>query len=127
VPGAISLPLALLALLAAGGAAPLRLGPADNGRHVALAVGERFSLALRQNPTTGYSWRVTSSGEPVIEQEGEPSYVPDGPQRGGGGTLTYRFRAARTGRAELVLVYARPWEKDVAPAEEFRLTVDVAP
>jgi inhibitor of cysteine peptidase len=126
--GVLPCSLVLMALMAAAGGAPARrLGPADNGGHLTLTVGERFTLELRQNPTTGYSWSVVSSGEPVIHQEGQPSYKPDGEQRGGGGTLSFAFRGAAAGRTELRLVYARPWEKDVAPADTFRLTVDVAP
>jgi inhibitor of cysteine peptidase len=128
MPGAVLPSLALVAsMLAAGEAPPVRLGPADNGRRVTLAVGACVALTLRQNPTTGYSWSVASSGEPVMHQEGDASFVPDGRQRGGGGTVTCRFRAAKAGRAEVTLVYSRPWEKNTTPAGTFRFTVEVAP
>ncbi len=110
---------------ATGGSATVRLGAQDNGRRVALRVGQRFTLELRANLSTGYSWRVVSSGEPVIRQLGEPTFTEDSHMAGAGGTLRYEFRAEQAGTAALELVYVRPWEKDAKPADTFAVTVVV--
>ena len=110
---------------AASGESAVRLEARDSGRRLELRVGQRFSVALRANDSTGYSWKVVSSGEPVVRIEGEPAFVADSHMAGAGGTLTYRFRAARAGTAALKLVYVRPWEKDGTPAATFALTVAV--
>ena len=110
---------------AAGRSAGVRLGAADNGRRLELRVGQTFTLELRANFSTGYSWQVVSSGAPVIRRLGEPTFTPDDHRAGAGGTLRYEFRAERTGTAELKLVYVRPWEKDAKPADAFSLTVVV--
>jgi inhibitor of cysteine peptidase len=105
---------------------PTRLTAKDSGRRLELRVGDRFTLELRANLSTGYSWKVVSSGEPVIRLLGEPTYTEDSRMAGAGGTVTYEFRAEQTGAASLELVYARPWEKDAKPAETFSLAVAVA-
>jgi inhibitor of cysteine peptidase len=110
---------------AASGESAVRLEARDSGRRVELRVGQRFSVALRANDSTGYSWKVVSSGEPVIRMAGEPAFVEDGHMAGAGGTLTYEFRAAQAGTAALELVYVRPWEKDGKPAGSFSLVVVV--
>jgi inhibitor of cysteine peptidase len=102
-----------------------RLTARDNGRTVAMRKGTEFSLALRQNITTGYSWQIVSHGEPAVEQVGESTFVPDSSLHGAGGTVTFRFRAAAEGRGELKLVYTRPWEKDARPAGTFTATIVV--
>ena len=110
---------------AASGASAVRLEARDSGRRVELRVGQRFSVALRANDSTGYSWKVVSSGEPVVRIEGEPAFVADSHMAGAGGTLTYGFRAEQAGEAVLRLVYGRPWEKDAKPTATFTLTVVV--
>ena len=82
-------------------------------------------LALSQNPSTGYSWQVVSSGGPVLQQAGEPTFTPDSKLHGAGGTATYRYKAVVEGTSALKLVYRRPWEKDVAPAASFEVTIVV--
>ena len=110
---------------ATGGSAAVRLGAQDNGRRLELRVGQRLTLELRANLSTGYSWRVVSSGEPVIRQLGEPTFTEDSHMAGAGGTLRYEFRAEQAGTAALELVYVRPWEKDAKPAGTFAVTVVV--
>lgn len=44
---------------------------------------------------------------------------------GVGGKQELTLKALRKGKTELVLVYARPWEKNQAPAKTFHITVVV--
>ena len=103
----------------------LHLTARDNGRKMAMREGTEFDLALRQNVTTGYSWRVVSHGEPAVEQVGEGAFVADSTLHGAGGTVTFRFRAVTVGEGTLELVYARPWEKERKPADTFAATIVV--
>jgi predicted secreted protein len=71
-----------------------------------------------------------------VERAGKPAplvfvksdYAPN-PQAadrmGAGGTQALRFTAKSAGKVELKLGYARPWEKDMAPAKTFVVTVVV--
>ena len=129
-----TVPLALVLLFAvtavpagcAGtGGNDVRVDARDNGGRVALRVGGHLLVQLSANYSTGYSWKVVSSGEPVLRQAGPPTYVRDSERIGAGGTATFEFVAEQKGTASLELVYVRPWEKDVKPAETFSLTVVV--
>jgi len=116
--------VAFLAVCASAGTA-VKLTARDGGRRVALRTGDALELALAENPSTGYSWQIVSSGEPALRPDGEPTFKADGALHGSGGTSTRRFRAAAEGTSTLKLVYRRPWEKNVAPAATFEVTIAV--
>ena len=109
-----------------GESSDVHVGAQDSGSRIELQVGQHLVVELRANYSTGYSWEVVSSGEPVLRQEGSPAYKEDSHRPGAGGLVTYRFRAQQAGTASLELVYVRPWEKGVEPAERFSLTVTVS-
>jgi len=100
----------------------------DDGSTLTVEVGDIIDVVLEGNPTTGYGWTVDLSAEDaaILEQVGEPTYVPDSELIGAGGTYTFRFRALAVGEATLVLNYARPWES-VPPLKTFSVTIAVAP
>ena len=106
----------------------LTLDEQDNGTTVALKPGDTVAIVLEGNPTTGYGWTVDLSDEDaaILEQVGEPSYVPDSGLIGAGGTYTFTFRALAAGDATLALHYSRAWES-VPPLKTFSVTVAVAP
>jgi inhibitor of cysteine peptidase len=110
---------------ARGGASVVRLTARDGGRRIDVRLGQRITVELPANPSTGYSWDVVSSGEPVVGPLGEPAFTASSHLPGAGGTLRYVFRAREAGTAELRLVYSRRWERDVAPADTFTVTVVV--
>ncbi len=114
----------LLAVCASAGST-VRLGAGDSGRTVTLRVADALVVALAGNPTTGYSWQVESSGAPALQPEGAPTFKPDRKLRGAGGVTTSRYRAVAEGTSTLRLEYRRPWEKGVAPAATFEVTVVV--
>jgi len=60
--------VAILAACAAAGTG-VRLGVKDGGRTVVLRTGDTVALSLAENPSTGYSWQVVSSGAPVLYLE----------------------------------------------------------
>jgi inhibitor of cysteine peptidase len=46
---------------------------------------------------------------------------------GTGGTFFFKFRATRPGITTINLIYVRPWEKNIQPADTFRCAVEVLP
>lgn len=98
-----------------------------NNGSMEVSVGATVELTLKANPTTGYEWRITSSGEPVLKQEGEPVYRPDSydPEiTGSGGEYTWSFKVAAAGQTKLKLVYNRPWEEEPTPGNSFQISID---
>lgn len=105
-----------------------KLTNADDGKKVALVVGEYLVISLPGNPTTGYSWKSAAPPGEALKAVGEPEYAQS-PARAGmvgvGGTFVFKFKAVKPGKAEVKLVNARPWEKDKPPAKTFSAAVEV--
>jgi predicted secreted protein len=104
----------------------LWLDESDNGTAVSVKVGSTIKVVLTGNPTTGYGWTpaLSEADAKILQQQGDPEYVPDSNLIGAGGTYTFTFLAIATGDAQLKLVYLRPWES-VPPLKTFSVSVKV--
>jgi len=117
--------VALIMTLAACSAATVKLGEQDNGQSVDVASGDKITITLEGNPTTGYSWEVSAIDPAMVELVGEPDYKSDSKALGSGGVYTFTFKAAGAGTTNIKLVYHRSWEEDVEPAKVFEVTLNV--
>ena len=100
----------------------------DDGKSVTVRPGDTIQIKLKSNRTTGYSWAMTGKlDEKVLKSEGDEYKVDEHPAGmvGVGGSDVWTFKALAAGKTEIVLGYARPWEKDKEPAQAFKLTVVV--
>jgi predicted secreted protein len=89
-------------------------------------VGDRFTIPLEANHTTGYSWRLAQQPDPaILKQFGEKYDEDNSGSVGAGGIETWTFQAMAKGATTLVFEYARPFEKNVPPAKtsKFRITI----
>jgi inhibitor of cysteine peptidase len=120
----------------------ITLGAEDQGRTVQLHQGEELVISLEAIPSTGYGWQVdqglaAAQSQPILVQTGESFdaqgvqtstddelSVTTAPLLGAPEIQTLRFQAAQAGETTLRLVYRRPWEEDVPPAQEFSLSVE---
>lgn len=92
---------------------------------VDLREGDLIRLSLAGNPTTGYTWEWVDDGSGVLEIQGEPEYTTDSDLVGSGGMFVFKFKAVKTGQAELNLIYHRTFEEGVDPIQKFNATVTV--
>jgi len=76
----------------------ITLAESDAGRAVDLDRGQRLSIRLNSNPTTGYRWQLAIATGSVLRKLGEE---------------------------KLIFEYRRPWEHDVAAARTFSYPVKV--
>jgi len=86
---------------------------ADRPGEIKLTPGQTFSLHLNSNPTTGYRWGLASPTNQIVQlvtNRYEPAKHKAG-MVGSGGVEHWTFKAVGKGRTELVLEYARSWEK----------------
>jgi inhibitor of cysteine peptidase len=107
------------------GEAAATLTEEDAGRTVELRVGDTMAVVLEGNPTTGFTWETAAVDASVLRQLGEPQFEPESSLIGAGGKFTFRFEAVAPGQTVLQLVYHRPWETDVPPANTFEVTAVV--
>jgi inhibitor of cysteine peptidase len=81
----------------------------DNEPPVSILIGELAEVALKENPTTGYSWNVSLSDGLVIVNE-----TTIGPENdrivGAGGVHVWTIKAVAPGNQSFSGVYRRSWE-----------------
>ena len=100
------------------------LGEDDNGQQAHFTVGEKFSVALASNPTTGYQWEVSETDESVLKLL-DLVYKANIPKAiGSGGKEIFTFEAVGPGETTLTLIYHQPWEKR-EPSQIFSVQVIV--
>lgn len=102
-----------------------QLTEADAGRSIKLHVGDKLEVTLPGNLTTGFQWDASVVDTAILRPIDEPEFEPFSSAVGGGGKFTLRFAAVGTGQTDLTLIYHRPFEKDVLPAQTFEATVTV--
>lgn len=79
-----------------------------------------FTLKLKSNPTTGYSWSLLKYDNKVITPVTHSFQRPTQMMIGAGGYELWQFRVqdaafANTQHTAIVMAYVRPWEKNVVP------------
>lgn len=105
---------------------PIHLSDADNGRSISLSLSAELIVALPENPTTGYRWRVDSPSGPLA-LVADDFAVDRAAGAGAAGVRTFTFRAAAAGRASLRLSLCREWEHERPPLQRFSASVDIQP
>ena len=94
---------------------------------IALSVGASETIALRENPSTGYAWQLdtTQSSNLAIVRVIDAGYqAVQGGQMGAAGSHWWRIEARAPGTAKIVFAYSRPWEHE-APAKSHAVEVNV--
>ena len=98
----------------------LPLTTSDNGTKVNAFAGQELVITLAGNPSTGYTWETKDLDASMFLQVGETQFASSNPNLvGSGGTQTLTLRILKSGSVTLKLVYHRPWETGVAPADTF--------
>jgi predicted secreted protein len=118
-----------LAILMVGGLALACAAPAavysDPGKAIEVASGAQFTLALKGNATTGFTW--AADYDKSLFSMVEDKYVTDSnPQGmvGVGGTQNLTLKALKAGKGTITCKYARTWESvPAAQTLTFNVTV----
>ena len=88
-----------------------------------LSVGEKFTVSLPSNPTTGFDWQVEFPPEQLRLDRRE--YDRDSDLIGSGGTTTFTLSGLKPGEAVVRFRYLRVWEGK--PVDERVVHVKIAP
>lgn len=104
--------------------AELTLTEAQNGRRVAVRVGDGITVSLPENAAAGYRWSIASLDESRVAVESQ-QYRPASDAVGSGGTAVWRLRATAPGATRVELKKSRPWEPDTSASERFAIELDV--
>ena len=98
----------------------------DSGQPISIGVNQEFVIALGSNPTTGYSWQESHDETTLelIEKTYKPGEEAEQGAVGAGGVDYFRFKALKTGKTEITMVYKRPWEKESAEQKVFTVNIE---
>ncbi len=99
---------------------------ADDGATIEIHVGESATLALSENPTTGYRWEIAPQQRTVVEIRDRP-YKSQSNAIGGGGEASWTLRAVEPGETTLSAKLWRQWEGDGSIVKRFTARVKVSP
>ncbi|MPM58942.1 hypothetical protein SDC9_105777 [bioreactor metagenome] len=98
---------------------------ADNGTSISLKNGESFTLQLRENPTTGYSWELNlSEGLSILSDNYTQDTVSEN-ATGVPGTHSWIIETIAPGSQQVNGIYKRSWENTTGTEENFTLAVEV--
>jgi inhibitor of cysteine peptidase len=99
---------------------------ADNGTTISLKNGENFTLQLRENPSTGYSWQLNlTEGLSILSDNYTQDEAPEG-MAGVPGTHSWIIEAVDQGSQQVNGIYKRPFENITGTEDNFTLIVEVS-
>jgi inhibitor of cysteine peptidase len=97
----------------------------DSEKTINLKKGENFTLNLKENPTTGYTWELNlSKGLSILNDK----YIQDPTSEGYtgvGGNHSWVIQATIPGSQQVNGIYKRSWENLTDTEEKFTLNVEV--
>ena len=102
----------------------MTLTEADNGRIIALRVGDVIVVRLSETAASGYRWEWEERGEGVVRVVTD-AYVPATHAVGGAGHAQRTLQAARPGTARLRLKQWREWEGESSVTNRFEVLLQV--
>jgi len=105
---------------------PIVLTENANGKKAVIYRYQPLVIKLPSNPTTGYSWSISSEPASQTLKLISSKYIaPKSNLVGAPGQEVWLFRALGPGKTMFKLSYSRPFEKNEKPAKEFMLAITV--
>jgi inhibitor of cysteine peptidase len=116
--GVAVLPLIILCMPACQGQKTAPQEHTNPQQTITVKLGQPFAITLESNRTTGYQWELAQPLDGAILKLANSEYkAPNTTRVGAGGEEVWTFQTVGKGKAEILMKYVRPWEKDVAPAK----------
>jgi inhibitor of cysteine peptidase len=114
-----------LALWVSQAAAPPTMQARDERPDKRLRVNEKVTIALPENPSTGYQWQEEHDKDYLdfLGKEYRTGLSPDERLVGAGGTAYFTFRALKPGLTRVVLKYQRSWEPRPIKVETYDVLI----
>jgi predicted secreted protein len=98
---------------------------AQEGREIALKVGNILQIELPGSGGTGYIWLAQHTGAPYLKLLDQTTRQLKKNLPGGPVVQIWRFKAEKPGVTEISLAYYRPWEGVKTAKDHFRLKLRV--
>lgn len=94
----------------------------DPDQAIHVSEGDRFAVALKGNPTTGYTWHLAYDAGylELLDQD----FEPHGEGIGAGGKEIFVFRALTAGLTTITGEYRRPWDQQARSSISFEVQIE---
>ncbi len=96
----------------------------QNGKTISIPINMNFEIALKANPSTGFSWEVTEMDSSKIQFK-EKFFTSTDTLPGSSGTEHIIFKAVQKGHSSLKLGYLRSWEGKDSMVDSFSIIIKV--
>ena len=91
-----------------------------------LEIGDKITVKLCSNPTTGFQWKYEIIGDNVLKEEDHDFEEREGEGvAGAAGKEVWTFEAVKQGTTEVRMEYSRPWEGGEQAEWTYTFTVTV--
>jgi predicted secreted protein len=92
---------------------------------VSINVGDKVTIMLCSNATTGFEWDYTMTGNTAVKEEDHDFEEPGGNEVGAAGTEVWVFEGTEKGTAEIQMEYSQPWEGGMKQEWLYKITIKV--
>jgi inhibitor of cysteine peptidase len=90
-----------------------------------IEVGDKITVRLCSNATTGFAWEYTMTGDNAVKEEDYDFEEPDDDMVGAAGTEVWTFEGIEAGTAVIEMSYSQPWEGGTKGAWTYKMTITV--
>ena len=88
-------------------------------------IGDKITVELCSNPTTGFEWDYEMTIENVVKEEDHDFEPPEGDVPGAAGIEVWTFEAVEKGTTEVQMEYSQQWEGGLKAEWTYTITVAV--
>jgi len=88
-------------------------------------IGDKITVELCSNRTTGFEWGYEMTVENVVKEEDHDFEPPEGDVPGAAGIEVWTFEAFEKGTTEVLMEYSQPWEGGLKSEWTYSFTVTV--
>lgn len=87
----------------------MEITESSNGKTIRLAVGQEFTIKLKETAGTGYRWHFVHNGEPAVSLI-DDSFRTSTQRPGAAGVREFLLKAVSPGEATIEMNLSRPWD-----------------
>ncbi|MFC2035830.1 protease inhibitor I42 family protein [Chloroflexota bacterium] len=88
-------------------------------------IGDKITVELCSNPTTGFEWDYEITVDNVVKEEDHDFEEPDRDVPGAPSVEIWTFEATEKGTTEVHMEYSRPWEGGEEAEWTYTITITV--
>jgi predicted secreted protein len=96
----------------------------DHGREIEVVEGDRLTIHLDENLSTGYAWEIVKFDDGLFEVITN-RHLPGPPGIGRGGLREVILEAVEVGAGRIALRLRRAWDPPEVEAERFEVQVRI--